>query len=57
MPQLDILCHQVKPSVLGMDYIYLSCQPKGPHGDPRHLILLSGLLVALCKLMIAEANT
>lgn len=28
-PQLDILCHQVKPPVPGMGFILLSCWPKG----------------------------
>ena len=32
-PQLDILCHQVKPPVPGMGFILLSCWPKGSHGN------------------------
>lgn len=34
IPQLDILCHQVKPSVADMGSILLSCQSKGPCGRP-----------------------
>ena len=33
MPQLDILCHQIKSPVPRMGYILLSCWPKGDH-DP-----------------------
>lgn len=35
MPQLDILHHQGKRPVPGMDYIYLSHWTKGPHGNSQ----------------------
>lgn len=37
MPQLDILCYQVKPLVPGMGYILLSQWPKGYHETPQTL--------------------
>lgn len=35
MPQVNILCHQVKLPLAGMSYISLSHWPKGLHGIPH----------------------
>lgn len=35
MHQLDILCHQAKLPVPGMDCNLLNCCPRGSHGNPQ----------------------
>ena len=35
-PQLDICFHQLKCSVLGVSYIFLSCWPKEFHKNPLY---------------------
>lgn len=54
MPQLDILYHQVNPSVPGMSYILLSIWPKGSQRTSKHhrlflrpLLILQNLTVRL----------
>lgn len=48
-PQIAISFHQTKLPALGLDYIYLSCWPKGSHGNPYATYTVDKM--ALYKLM------